>query len=91
MGIPHGASWSTLSPLGESYSRRDLTAIRDILENIGYKDNGMTNEFIDFGTMVSPTIFAWRSLSYLMSDKPQEAINDAMQAQVVSPLFDIRS
>ena len=39
--------------------------------------------------MVSPTIFAWRSLSYLMSDKPQEAINDAMQAQVVSPLWHI--
>ncbi|XP_048422030.1 serine/threonine-protein kinase BSK7-like isoform X1 [Pyrus x bretschneideri] len=107
--------------------RRDLTAIHDILESIGYKDDGMTNElsfqmwtdqmqesldskkkgdsafkhkdfrttiecysqFIDVGTMVSPTIFARRSLSYLMSDKPQKAINDAMQAQVVSPVWHI--
>ncbi|CAN6711054.1 unnamed protein product [Malus baccata var. baccata] len=46
-------------------------------------------EFIDVGTMVSPTIFARRSLSYLMSDKPQNAINDAMQAQVVSPVWHI--
>ncbi|CAN6711051.1 unnamed protein product [Malus baccata var. baccata] len=37
--------------------------------------------FIGVGSMVSPTILARRSLSYLMSDKPQEALNDAMQAQ----------
>ncbi|CAN6568098.1 unnamed protein product [Malus baccata var. baccata] len=89
MGIPHGTSWSSLSPLGEACSRRDLTAIHDILENIGYKDDGMTNEFVGFGSMVSPTIFAQHSLSYLMSDMPQEAINDAMQAQVVSPVWHI--
>ncbi|XP_048421915.1 serine/threonine-protein kinase BSK3-like [Pyrus x bretschneideri] len=83
MVIPHSTSWSFPSPLGEACSRRDVTAIHDILENIGYKDDGMTNEFIDFGTMVSPTIFARRSLSYLMSDKPQEAINNAMQAQFI--------
>ncbi|XP_048422031.1 serine/threonine-protein kinase BSK3-like isoform X2 [Pyrus x bretschneideri] len=47
------------------------------------------SQFIDVGTMVSPTIFARRSLSYLMSDKPQKAINDAMQAQVVSPVWHI--
>ncbi|KAM1068659.1 hypothetical protein ACFX2A_000600 [Malus domestica] len=35
--------------------------------------------FTDVETMVSPTIFAHRSLSYLMSDKPQ-----VVQAQVVS-------
>ncbi|KAM1286658.1 hypothetical protein ACFX2J_000688 [Malus domestica] len=40
--------------------------------------------FTDVETMVSPTIFAHRSLSYLMSDKPQVALNNAMQAQVVS-------
>ncbi|CAN6711077.1 unnamed protein product [Malus baccata var. baccata] len=127
MGIPHGTSGSSLSPLGEACTRRDLTAIHEILESIGYKDDGMTNElsfqmwtdqmqesldskkkgdsafkhkdfrttiecysqFIDVGTMVSPTIFARRSLSYLMSDKPQKAINDAMQAQVVSPVWHI--
>lgn len=35
--------------------------------------------------MVSPTVFARRCLSYLMNDMPQEALGDAMQAQVVSP------
>ncbi|CAN6562024.1 unnamed protein product [Malus baccata var. baccata] len=54
----------------EACSGRDLTAIHGILENIGYKDDGLTNEvFIGVGTMVSPTIFARHSLSYLMSDK----------------------
>lgn len=41
--------------------------------------------------MISPTVFARRSLSHLMSDMPQEALNDAMQAQVVSPVWHIAS
>lgn len=39
--------------------------------------------------MVSPTVYARRSLSYLMSDMPQEAYNDAFQAQVISPVWHI--
>ena len=35
--------------------------------------------------MESPTVYARRCLSYLMSEMPQEALGDAMQAQVVSP------
>lgn len=35
--------------------------------------------------MVSPTVYARRCLSYLMNDMAQEALGDAMQAQVVSP------
>lgn len=35
--------------------------------------------------MVSPTVFARRCLCYLLSDMPQEALGDAMQAQVISP------
>lgn len=35
--------------------------------------------------MVSPTVFARRCLCYLLSDMPQQALGDAMQAQVVSP------
>ncbi|XP_077238845.1 serine/threonine-protein kinase BSK5-like [Tasmannia lanceolata] len=128
MGIPHGTASSMpslpLTPLGEACSRMDLTAIHEILEKVGYKDDeGIANElsfqmwtnqmqdtlnskkqgdsafrakdfgtaidcytqFIDGGTMVSPTVFARRCLSYLMSDMPQEALGDAMQAQVVSP------
>lgn len=48
-------------------------------------------QFIDVGTMVSPTVFARRSLCYLMSDMPQEALNDAVQAQVISPIWHIAS
>ncbi|KAJ9171365.1 hypothetical protein P3X46_014748 [Hevea brasiliensis] len=130
MGIPHSASLSPLSPFGEACSRKDLTAIHEILDNIGYKDDeGVTNElsfqmwtdemqetlnfkkkgdsafkqkdfreaiecytqFIDAGTMFSPTVFARRSLSFLMSDMPQEALNDAMQAQVISPVWHVAS
>ncbi|KAF9668946.1 hypothetical protein SADUNF_Sadunf14G0056300 [Salix dunnii] len=130
MGIPHSASSSPLSPFGEACSRKDLTAIHEILDNIGYKDDqGVANElsfqmwtdemqetlntkkkgdasfkqkdfrvaiecytqFIDVGTMISPTVFARRSLSYLMSDMPREALNDAMQAQVISPVWHVAS
>ncbi|KAL9245350.1 hypothetical protein vseg_019012 [Gypsophila vaccaria] len=129
MGIPHSASTLPLSAIGEACSRRDLTAIHEILEAIGYKDDeGVTNElsfqmwtdqmqqsleskkkgdssfkqkdfrsaverytqFVD-GGMVSPTVLARRSLSYLMSDMPQEALDDAMQAQVISPVWHIAS
>jgi len=48
-------------------------------------------QFIDAGTMVSPTVFARRSMSYLISDMPREALSDAMQAQVISPVWHIAS
>lgn len=35
--------------------------------------------------MISPTVFARRCLCYLMNGMPQEALGDAMQAQVVNP------
>ncbi|XP_058109330.1 serine/threonine-protein kinase BSK5 [Magnolia sinica] len=128
MGIPHGTASSTqplsLTPLGEACSRMDLTAIHEMLEKVGYKDDeGVANElsfqmwtnqmqetlnskkhgdtafrakdfgtaidcytqFIHGGTMVSPTVFARRCLSFLMSEMPHEALGDAMQAQTVSP------
>uniref|UniRef100_K7K333 Protein kinase domain-containing protein n=1 Tax=Glycine max TaxID=3847 RepID=K7K333_SOYBN len=114
----------TLTPFGEACLRLDLTAIHEILEKTGYKDDeGIANElsfqlwtsqmqetlnlkkhgdtafrakdfitaidcytqFIDGGTMVSPTVYAIRCLSLLMNDMAQEALGDAMQAQVVSP------
>ncbi|XP_028797867.1 serine/threonine-protein kinase BSK1 isoform X2 [Neltuma alba] len=43
------------------------------------------SQFIDVGTMVSPTVFARRSLCYLLCDQPDPALRDAMQAQCVSP------
>ncbi|KAK8485453.1 hypothetical protein V6N11_009864 [Hibiscus sabdariffa] len=130
MGILHGADAVPLSPLGEACLRMDLTAVHDVLEKLGYKDDEgsatelsfqmWTNQmqetltskkkgdvafrlkdfraaiecysqFIDVGTMVSPTVYARRSLSYLMNEMPQEALNDAVQAQVISPIWHIAS
>ena len=42
-------------------------------------------QFIDVGTMVSPTVFARRSLCYLLNEQPDAALRDAMQAQCVYP------
>lgn len=130
MGIHHGDSSLTLSALGEACSRKDLTAIHEVLEKLGYKDDEgaatelsfqmWTNQvqdtlnskkkgdaafrhkdfraaidcytqFIEVGTMVSPTVYARRSLSHLMSNMLQEAFDDAMQAQVISPVWHIAS
>ncbi|TYI18804.1 hypothetical protein ES332_A07G118400v1 [Gossypium tomentosum] len=126
MGIPHGTLSSKqkiLTPLGEACSRMDLTAIHEMVEKNGYKDDeGIANElsfqmwmdqiqetlnskkrgdtafrakefetaiecyshFIG-GMMVSPTVFVRRCLCYMLCDMPQEALGDAMQAQVISP------
>ncbi|XP_077241842.1 serine/threonine-protein kinase BSK5-like [Tasmannia lanceolata] len=43
--------------------------------------------FIDDGTMVSPTVFVCHYLCYLMNGMPQEAIKDAMPAQMISPAW----
>ena len=42
-------------------------------------------QFVDVGTMVSPTVFGRRSLCYLLCDQPDAALRDAMQAQCVYP------
>ncbi|KAH0777889.1 hypothetical protein KY290_009300 [Solanum tuberosum] len=130
MGISRDGGNMPLSPLGEACLRMDLTAIHEILEKLGYKDDEgaatelsfqmWTNQmqetlnskkkgdaafrhkdakaaiecytlFIEVGTMVSPTVYARRSLSYLMNDMPQEALNDAVQAQVISPVWHVAS
>ncbi|EYU26628.1 hypothetical protein ABFS82_12G171100 [Erythranthe guttata] len=128
LGIPQGnancSQQLQLTPMGEACLRMDLTAIHEILEKTGYKDDeGIANElsfqlwtnqmqetlnskkhgdtafrakdfttaidcyteFIDGGTMVSPTAYARRCLCYLMSEMPNEGLGDAMQALVVSP------
>ncbi|CAK9153914.1 unnamed protein product [Ilex paraguariensis] len=43
------------------------------------------SQFINVGTMVSPTVYARRSLCYLLCDQPDAALRDAMQAQIVNP------
>lgn len=52
MGIQQENASSTemlpLTPLGEACSRMDLTAIHEILEKVGYKDDeGVANEVSD--------------------------------------------
>ncbi|KAH7286917.1 hypothetical protein KP509_32G027900 [Ceratopteris richardii] len=42
-------------------------------------------QFIDLGSVVSPTILARRSLAYLLTDQPDAALGDAMQALTASP------
>ena len=42
-------------------------------------------QFINVGIMVSPTVYARRSLCYLMNDQADAALRDAMQAQCVHP------
>ncbi|KAL3518120.1 hypothetical protein ACH5RR_020709 [Cinchona calisaya] len=41
-------------------------------------------DFIEGGTTVSPTVLARRCLCYLMNNRPQEALADAMQSQATS-------
>ncbi|KAK9164971.1 hypothetical protein Scep_000162 [Stephania cephalantha] len=43
------------------------------------------SQFIDVGTMSSPTVYARRSLCHLLCDQPDAALRDAMQAQCVYP------
>jgi|UniRef100_A0A2N9I8G5 BR-signaling kinase len=43
------------------------------------------SQLINIGTMVCPTVFARRSLCYLLCDQPDPALRDAMQAQLVNP------
>ncbi|KAI4321666.1 hypothetical protein MLD38_035023 [Melastoma candidum] len=72
--------------------------IRDTLEarkrgDLAFRDKDFKtaidcySQFIDVGTMVSPTVFARRSLCYLMCDQTDAAaaLRDAMQAQCVYP------
>jgi BR-signaling kinase len=70
--------------------------MRDMLEarkrgDLAFRDKDFKTaidcytQFIDVGTMVSPTVYARRSLCHLMCDQPDAALRDAMQAQCVYP------
>ncbi|KAG0450589.1 hypothetical protein HPP92_026661 [Vanilla planifolia] len=43
------------------------------------------SQFVDAGMMISPTVYARRSLSHLMCDQSDAALRDAMQAQCIHP------
>ncbi|KAK4390915.1 Serine/threonine-protein kinase BSK1 [Sesamum angolense] len=70
--------------------------IRDMLDarkrgDLAFRDKDFKttidcySQFIDVGTMISPTVHARRSLCYLMCDQPDAALRDAMQAQCIYP------
>ncbi|KVI07735.1 Protein kinase, catalytic domain-containing protein [Cynara cardunculus var. scolymus] len=70
--------------------------MRDMLEarkrgDLAFRDKDFRtaidcySQFIDVGTMISPTVYARRSLCHLMCDQPDAALRDAMQAQCVYP------
>ncbi|KAM6543555.1 hypothetical protein CsatB_008002 [Cannabis sativa] len=70
--------------------------MRDMLEarkrgDLAFRDKDFKtaidcySQFIDVGTMVSPTVYARRSLCHLLCDQPDAALRDAMQAQCVYP------
>ncbi|KAG2320396.1 hypothetical protein Bca52824_013609 [Brassica carinata] len=117
-----GAFVSPLSPFGEACLRKDLNAMLEMLDKIGYKDDESVSflwtdqmqeaveskkkgdiafrqkelkeaiefytqaQFVDLG-MISATVFVRRSLSYLMSNMEKEALDDAMKAQGISPVW----
>ncbi|KAJ9550090.1 hypothetical protein OSB04_022633 [Centaurea solstitialis] len=89
-GIPQSGPAMPLTPLDEACFRMDLTVIHEIVEDLAYKDDeGAATEFIDVGTMVSPTVYACPKFvaSHLMSDMPQEALDDACRSSHLQALF----
>ncbi|CAL0326970.1 unnamed protein product [Lupinus luteus] len=70
--------------------------MRDMLEarkrgDLAFRDKDFKtsiecySQFIDGGSMVSPTVYARISLCFLFCDQPDAALRDAMQAQCVYP------
>ncbi|KAK4780219.1 hypothetical protein SAY87_016325 [Trapa incisa] len=124
--IPVSSETLSLTPFGEACFKKDLNAIHEMLEKMGYNEDepdanevyshmGQVEEslnfkkhgdaafqakdfstaidcytqFIDGRTVESPTVYARRCLCHLMNMMAQEALGDAMQAQVVSPEWPI--
>ncbi|CAH8316435.1 unnamed protein product [Eruca vesicaria subsp. sativa] len=115
-----GTLVSPLSPFGEACLRKDLNAMLEMLDKIGYKDDELVSflltdemqeaveskkkgdiafrrkdikeaiefytQFLDLG-MISATVCVRRSLSYMMSNRAKEALEDAMKAQGISPVW----
>ena len=95
MGIPHSASLSPLSPLGEACSRMDLTAIHEILEGVGYKDDeGMTNEvriitLCKIYLEISPLFHLLVSLHHLVTIVHQKIQKRKNYLYIMFPIFSI--
>ncbi|KAL0741397.1 hypothetical protein Bca4012_082910 [Brassica carinata] len=85
-----GEIWRRSNTSLDVSSSNGLYALRKrfTARNVAFKGKDFVTTiecYTQDGTMVSPTVFARRCLCYLMSNMPQEALGDAMQAQVVSP------
>ncbi|GLT72887.1 hypothetical protein SLA2020_447830 [Shorea laevis] len=90
------SAMETMKELMSYLSKSGTQQMRDMLEarkrgDYAFRDKDFKtaidcySQFIDVGTMVSPTVFARRSLCYLLCDQPDAALRDAMQAQCVYP------
>uniref|UniRef100_A0A164ZC48 Protein kinase domain-containing protein n=1 Tax=Daucus carota subsp. sativus TaxID=79200 RepID=A0A164ZC48_DAUCS len=92
--------FTKLSPLGEACSRLSFQMwTNHMQETINCRKRGDSafrakdfitaihyyTQFIEAGALACPIVFLRRCLCYLTNDKPQEALGDAMQAQVISP------
>lgn len=81
-----GTSRNVISPLpGGQISFVGVQKHVDILALDNLLPLLFVMQFVDVGTMVSPTVFARRSLAYLLTDQAEAALRDAMQAQYVHP------
>ncbi|XP_039134275.1 serine/threonine-protein kinase BSK1-like [Dioscorea cayenensis subsp. rotundata] len=74
------------------FSFQDWQKMREMLEarnrgDLAFNDKDLKtaiecySQFLDKGILVSATVHVRRSLCYLMSDQPDKALRDAMQAQ----------
>ncbi|XP_039134280.1 serine/threonine-protein kinase BSK1-2-like [Dioscorea cayenensis subsp. rotundata] len=81
---------------GEASFREWTQQVRDMLEIRKRGDSAFNDrviktaiecysQFVDLEETTSPTVYVRRSLCYLMSDQPDNALQDAMLAQCIQP------
>lgn len=73
LGIPHGTATPPqpllLTPMGEACLRKDLTALHEILEKTGYKDDeGIANEVFLLSTKFHYSYSSIDNLCFSMSN-----------------------
>lgn len=74
MGVPDSSAAFPLSPLGEACKRMDLTAIHEVLEKIGYKDDEGAATEVCFWSVNSRTYYkpfkSFRPLLFISIQPP---------------------
>lgn len=74
MGIPDGTAIQdspSLTPLGDACSRQDLTAIHEMLEDIGYKDDEWIANEVNY---VPFFLFKFYLFGKYLGNKPKESM-----------------